>query len=105
MMLKRFCHHLFCKMIFSCFKVKSFKTNIKNTLNCFMIGLLTQTHSISTVTVTHLYSVFSYTQRRLVKAMERRRPRGQCLVTLKASAAAASDQPHAQASAKMAPVT
>lgn len=56
MMLKRFCHHLFCKMIFSCFKVKSFKTNIKNTLNCFLIGLLTQTHSISTVTVTHLYT-------------------------------------------------
>lgn len=99
MMLKRFCHHLFCKMIFSCFK-----TNIKSTLNCFLIGLLTQTHSISTVTVTHLYSVFSYT-RRLVKAMERRRPPGQCLVTLKASAAAASDRPHAQASAKMAPVT
>lgn len=104
MMLKRFRHRLFCKMIFSCFKVNSFKTNIKNTLNCFLIGLLTQTHSISTVTVTHLYSVFSYT-RRLVKAMERRRPRGQCLVTLKASAAAASDRPHAQASAKMAPVT
>lgn len=96
MMLKRFRHHLFCKMIFSCFK-----TNIKNTLNCFLIGLLTQTHYLHGDRHTPVHTP----PRRLVKAMERRRPRGQCLVTLKASAAAASDRPHAQASAKMAPVT